>query len=112
MQRLPAVLGSQGARERQGERRGPATGERRLVAGTAAIITARRRRRRRTEVEKDGEGRKERRGEMFWKRKNDDQERERESGEGKGPRKILERVRDRRKGMIEGGKGGFGNVAK
>lgn len=53
MQRLPAVLGSQGARERQGERRGPATGERRLVAGTAAIITARRRRR--TEVEKDGE---------------------------------------------------------
>lgn len=80
MQRLPAVLGSQGARERQGERRGPATGERRLVAGTAAIITARRRRRRRTEVGKDGEGRKERRGEMFWKRKNDDQEREREWG--------------------------------
>lgn len=52
MQRLPAVLGSQGARERQGEWRGPATGERRLVAGTAAIITAGGRRR--TEVEKNG----------------------------------------------------------
>lgn len=79
MQRLPAVLGSQGARERQGERRGPATGERRLVAGTAAIITARGRRR--TEVEEGRGGQKERRdvlGKEEWR----PVEREREKGRG------------------------------
>lgn len=41
MQRLPAVLGSQGARKRKGEGGSPATGERGLMVGTAAIITAR-----------------------------------------------------------------------
>lgn len=60
MQRLPAVLGSQGARQRQGERRGPAAGERRLVAGPAAIVAAAGRRR--TELEKDGGAE---RGEVF-----------------------------------------------
>lgn len=73
MQRLSAVLGSQGARERQGERRGPSAGERRLVAGPAAIVAAAGRRR--TEVERNGGPE---RGEVYFKRGRMKTRRERE----------------------------------
>ena len=41
MQRLPAVLRSEGAREREGERGSHATGKRGRMLGTAAIVTGR-----------------------------------------------------------------------
>lgn len=46
-QRLPAVLRSQGAREREGEGGSPPTGKRGRMLGTAAIVTAREGQRRR-----------------------------------------------------------------